>query len=134
MWGGVKWVHLEGITGADASLHPSARVSAGERDPPFQVRVSFKVCVGICPLLFRSEMRSFFQAITKNFLQERTNVNLDSFYSTSYYQIKSFSLVVPFPLADPRDLLQHGGDALQQVRIVDDHEIHVGGGDHQPRT
>ncbi|KAK8800014.1 hypothetical protein WA588_002833 [Blastocystis sp. NMH] len=43
-------------------------------------------------LLKFAEMRSFFQAITKNFLQERTNVNLDSFYSTSYYQIKSFSL------------------------------------------
>ena len=104
MWGVVKLVHLEGVKGADASLHPSARVSAGERDPPFQVRVSFKVCVGICALLFRSEMRSFFQAITKNFLQERTNVNLDSFYSTSSYQIKSFSLVVPFPLSHPQDL------------------------------
>ena len=87
---------------ADASVHSCSRVSARQRDTAFQVRISFKVCVGGSPFLFSSEMRSFFQAIAKNFLQERSNVNLDSFYSTSYYQIKYFSLVVFSPLPHPR--------------------------------
>ena len=56
--------------------------------------------------LMSSEMRPFFQSMTGNsFLQERSNVNSDAPYSTSYYKtIKQFTLVLLLNSIDIQDL------------------------------